>query len=413
MNDYFGFCQKYESSNKPLKAKNSSINHSTLSVHIANYENSIQEDSEGEEEEILKKNDIKLGKKWKTAKQVFDGLSAQDHNSFEFPRQQESVETKTPEVAQFKASQILLNPIKKTKTNLIESFVAGGVGGLCTVAVGHPFDTVKVRLQAMSNPLPGEKPLFTGALDCVKKTVVREGFLALYKGSSAPAICVTPIFAIYFLGCDFGRDAVRLFYRQDPVQKLTFCQTWCAGALAGFCTTIVAAPAERVKCLLQVQLTASSSAPLKYTGPVDVLQKLYKEGGFRSIYRGGLATISRDIPACGTFLSVYEFSKKKFAGENQEGALSPLATLCAGGVSGIARWSVCIPQDVIKSRLQTAPTGKYPNGIRDVVRDILQHEGPSGFFRGFVPVMLRAFPANAACFTGVEITRKAYNYFNT
>jgi solute carrier family 25 carnitine/acylcarnitine transporter 20/29 len=59
---------------------------------------------------------------------------------------------------------------------------------------------------------------------------------------------------------------------------------------------------------------------------------------------------------------------------------------------------------VLKSRLQTAPEGKYPNGVRDVFKEVIKTEGPTGLFRGFTPVMLRAFPANAACFFGVELT---------
>lgn len=70
----------------------------------------------------------------------------------------------------------------------------------------------------------------------------------------------------------------------------------------------------------------------------------------------------------------------------------------------MANWAVCIPADVLKSRLQTAPEGKYPDGIRGVLREILRTEGPKALFRGFVPIMLRAFPANAACFMGVEVT---------
>jgi solute carrier family 25 carnitine/acylcarnitine transporter 20/29 len=72
----------------------------------------------------------------------------------------------------------------------------------------------------------------------------------------------------------------------------------------------------------------------------------------------------------------------------------------------MANWAVCIPADVLKSRLQTAPHGKYPrklevpmaqffifflilDGIRSVLREVLATEGPKALFKGFWPVMLR------------------------
>lgn len=51
----------------------------------------------------------------------------------------------------------------------LRSFAAGGVGGICAVVVGHPFDLVKVRLQT------AERGVYTGAMDVVKKTIAREG----------------------------------------------------------------------------------------------------------------------------------------------------------------------------------------------------------------------------------------------
>ncbi|KAI0223555.1 carnitine transporter, partial [Massospora cicadina] len=56
-----------------------------------------------------------------------------------------------------------------------------------------------------------------------------------------------------------------------------------------------------------------------------------------------------------------------------------------------------IPPDVIKSRLQTAPEGTY-KGFADVFVKLIRAEGPGALFRGLGPAMLRAFPANAACF---------------
>lgn len=43
----------------------------------------------------------------------------------------------------------------------------------------------------------------------------------------------------------------------------------------------------------------------------------------------------------------------------------------------------------------SAPEGKYPNGFRDVLRELIREEGIGSLYKGFNAVMLRAFPANA------------------
>ena len=56
----------------------------------------------------------------------------------------------------------------------IKEFFAGGFGGSCLVLVGHPLDTIKVRLQTMPAVAPGVQPLYAGTLDCAKKTIKNE-----------------------------------------------------------------------------------------------------------------------------------------------------------------------------------------------------------------------------------------------
>lgn len=48
-------------------------------------------------------------------------------------------------------------------------FIAGTVGGWAQVVVGHPFDTIKVRMQTQK---AGQ---FSGPLDCLRKSVKYEG----------------------------------------------------------------------------------------------------------------------------------------------------------------------------------------------------------------------------------------------
>ncbi len=93
--------------------------------------------------------------------------------------------------------------------------MAGTVGGAALVFVGYPFDTVtksslpsfnhsrtisakqsqpasahtqiKVRLQTMNTGSASSGPArFSGALDCLAKTIQREGVRGLFKGMTSP-----------------------------------------------------------------------------------------------------------------------------------------------------------------------------------------------------------------------------------
>ena len=74
--------------------------------------------------------------------------------------------------------------VQTTKSSLqsgLRSFGAGGVGGVCAVLVGHPFDLVKVRLQT------AEKGVYSGAIDVVRKTVAREGLVRVWDPIASPS----------------------------------------------------------------------------------------------------------------------------------------------------------------------------------------------------------------------------------
>ncbi|CAH1964490.1 unnamed protein product [Acanthoscelides obtectus] len=280
-----------------------------------------------------------------------------------------------------------------------EYFICGGFGGICTVLVGHPLDTIKVRLQTMPITKKGEQPLYTGTLDCFKKTIRNEGFRGLYKGMGAPLVGVAPIFAISFMGYGVGKQ----IFGPANGSQLSYIEYFTAGAFSGIFTTLIMAPGERIKCLLQIQ--HGINAPKVYDGPVDCLKKLYRQGGIQSIYRGSAATMLRDVPASGMYFLTYEAIKDAIT-NNQTEPPSILGTIVAGGAAGIANWAVGMPPDVLKSRLQTAPEGTYKNGIRDVFTQLMKNEGASALYKGITPVLIRAFPANAACFVGFELCKQ-------
>ncbi|PVI02184.1 mitochondrial carrier [Periconia macrospinosa] len=294
----------------------------------------------------------------------------------------------------------------KSSLQSLRALAAGGVGGVCAVVVGHPFDLVKVRLQT------AEKGVYSGAMDVVRKTIAREGLArGLYAGVSAPLVGVTPMFAVSFWGYDVGKQLVSSFSKVENGQY-SVGQVAAAGFFSAIPMTLITAPFERVKVLLQIQgqkQLAPGEKP-KYSGGVDVVRQLYKEGGIRSVFRGSAMTLARDGPGSACYFATYEIIKRKLTPKDpvtgQPGQLSLSAVMVAGGAAGVAMWIPVFPIDTIKSRLQSAegrPT------ISGTIKGIHASGGLKAFFPGMGPAMARAVPANAATFLGVELAHKAMN----
>lgn len=206
-----------------------------------------------------------------------------------------------------------------------------------------------------------------------------------------------------------GKSLVQTF-STVPNNQYSIGQIASAGFFSAIPMTLITAPFERVKVLLQIQgqkQLAPGEKP-RYAGGLDVVRQLYKEGGIRSVFRGSAMTLARDGPGSAAYFATYEYVKRamtpKDANGNASGELSLTAVMTAGGAAGVAMWIPVFPIDTVKSRLQSAegrPT------IGGTVRGLYRSGGLRAFFPGMGPAMARAVPANAATFLGVELAHKA------
>ena len=268
----------------------------------------------------------------------------------------------------------------------IKSFLAGGLGGICLVLVGHPFDLIKVRAQTAL----GRSSL----LAIIKEIITTNGLRGMYRGVSAPLIGVTPIFAVCFWGYDVGLQLYRNFLSTsgngttigENGGKTDYVRYLFAGGFSALPTTLIMTPSERLKVVMQ---TSSQHSQL-----TSAFARVWKEGGLRSLFRGSMATLARDVPGSMAYFGTYEVFKRNYLGG------STLGILAAGGFAGIANWIVAIPADVVKSRLQASTNASH--SALSILKELMKNEGFTALFRGIGPVMLRAFPANAACFFGME-----------
>eukprot|EP00897_Mesotaenium_endlicherianum_P004297 jgi/Mesen1/3896/ME000208S02907 len=320
------------------------------------------------------------------------------------------------------------------KGAVAKDLASGTVAGVCQLLVGHPFDTIKVKLQAQPSPVAGQPPMYTGAIDALKKTVAAEGVAGLYAGIGPPIATVALLNAVLFS----ARGQMESLLRSAPGENLTVGQQFIAGGGAGVAVSIVACPTELIKCRLQAQGALASQAAaiespalaaavagapghvaaaggggtakavLKYSGPMDVArQVLRSEGGALGLFKGLTPTLLREVPGNAAMFGAYEAIKQALAGGRDTSQLGRGSMLIAGGVAGAAFWASVYPTDVIKSMIQIDDykNPKY-KGTMDAFRKVWATEGVKGLYRGFGPAMARSVPANAACFLAYELVRE-------
>ncbi|RNF12426.1 mitochondrial carrier protein [Trypanosoma rangeli] len=276
--------------------------------------------------------------------------------------------------------------------DLLNSFISGWVGGVGLLLVGHPFDTVKTLLQ-------DSKGKHESGLSCAVGIVKKDGPFALYKGVMAPMTGVGVVFALYFLAYDATEKLIRSVKELDPSKPLSLCDVIICGGSTGILGSLVLGPAELLKIRQQTALNTGADSSLR-----GVVSFIYRTAGPRGFFRGTSMTMLRDVPGSMAWFGAYEYTKLLICSSPK--APSVPESLIAGGIAGISMWSFAVPLDVIKTRVQAS---RERLTLAGAVRGVFKERGIRGFYRGLGPALLRAFPANAACFAAKDFTQKALN----
>ncbi|KAJ6816321.1 mitochondrial arginine transporter BAC1 [Iris pallida] len=282
-----------------------------------------------------------------------------------------------------------------------KEYVAGFAAGVATVIVGHPFDTIKVKLQTHNTKTQVKE--YKNAIHCTSQILRSEGVKGLYRGASSSFIGMafesSLIFGIY-------SQAKQLLQGETESIKPQLQVIIPSAAFGGALISFILCPAELVKCRMQVQgRDSANSNYVRYAGPLDCALNTMKSEGVKGIFRGGFTTLLRESIGNATFFSTYEMSRhymhlqlnsNSSARSQQSKILSDVGIgIISGGLAGMAFWTAVLPLDVAKTLIQTAPD---PNSSRDPFRtlgSIYSRVGLKGCYAGLGPTLARAFPANA------------------
>ena len=261
---------------------------------------------------------------------------------------------------------------------VVVSFFAGlGVGvmyGTTSVAVGHPIDTIKTKMQAQS----GFES--RGMIRTFLTTVQSQGIRGLYRGA------LPPLFGSgIFRSTQFAVFEASYTYLNNPFCRLEIPFT---GGI-------------QVRVLVSGILASTSRAvietPLEYVKVSGQTQQSWK---LKHVYTGFGVTWCRTIGLMCTYFILVDSGRRHAPELFSSSVLGPFLM---SGVAATLGWWVVWPLEYMKSQVQ-GRYGERETVLRRMRRVVRERGGFFALYRGLWPGTLRSFIANG---TSMIVMQKA------
>jgi len=276
----------------------------------------------------------------------------------------------------------------------IATLVSGSVAGAIGVGVAFPFDTLKTKAQIMSSSFMTEAVTATEAGS--SNLSMMEMFQLIYKAEGALGFFsgVRPMMIgqAFIKAVAFSSNAFALFLLQHyaPISDSVFVQQYLSSSIlqlilaacfAGFTSSFLVNPVERIKVMMQASSTS-------YKNEFQCIAAVLENEGWKGLLGRGLGpTLAREVPSYAIYFVVYGILSDTYIAKD---VLGPnLSPLIFGAISGMACWIPVYPVDVVKTLLQNSK-GNDGKSAWSITKQLYEEGGVGAFFDGLTPKMLRA-----------------------
>lgn len=280
----------------------------------------------------------------------------------------------------------------------VSSFIAGSVAGASGVLVGHPFDSLKVRMQVGQNL----------SINGWNTEVLRQ----LYRGIMPPLMTVGCVAAINFATYESFKSLLLTRTSSAEDNRTPLSNIFFAGCLSGAVMAPFTSPMGVIKIQLQVAKQMSFTQCVQYMWQ--------RNNSPRAFYRGSLLSMIMESPGRGVYLWTYETVKAicfnptempTHAVQHQRPESYPMyMRAISASVAGIFSWLVIYPFDVIKAKMQLDISRQKYRSTWHCVQTTWAEGGVRGFFRGLTYTLIRAGPVAATILPIYDITKATLDH---
>ncbi|KAL4956680.1 mitochondrial carrier domain-containing protein [Aspergillus filifer] len=269
------------------------------------------------------------------------------------------------------------------------SAVAGATGAVLANAIVYPLDLVKTKLQVQVKKADDEKERSTDDVhykstwDAITKIVDKEGIEGLYSGMAGSLIGVASTNFAYF----YWYSVVRTLYistERLPKPPGTAIEL-SLGAVAGAVAQVFTIPVAVITTRQQTQPKGDKK------GLIDTGKEVINsEDGWSGLWRGLKASLILVVNPAITYGAYQRFKDILFPGRT---SLKPWEAFLLGALSKAMATIATQPLIVAKVGLQSRPpparNGKPFKTFSEVMKFIVQNEGPLSLFKGIGPQILK------------------------
>lgn len=279
---------------------------------------------------------------------------------------------------------------------------SGIVFGLVSPTIGHPFDSIKTRMQA--DPMYHNASFRQTVYSIYKTDGIRGGF---YRGFIPPLIGSMAFrglqFSVYAGSYSAYEQYCTPLLGTDPIPYTGGLRpSVLVGAfMASLARASIESPLDFIKVRKMVgQGAMHDTAIQSNNNSISAINNIKEFGSsplqsIRQLYRGFTPTLLRTFGLLGSFFVMVDYSVRYIPDVINAPGYGPFFK---GGICATTAWVFAFPFETAKSIIQADVTGKYksmPYATLCVLRDVYQERGIiHGIYRGFGPGAGRSFIAN-------------------
>ncbi|XP_064605470.1 mitochondrial substrate carrier family protein S-like [Liolophura sinensis] len=260
-----------------------------------------------------------------------------------------------------------------------EAGIGLGVGflyGITNVVVGHPFDTIKTKMQAQAG---FEK---TSMFQSFVKTVRTQGVIGLYRG------CVPPLWGSgIYRSTQFAVFEGVYTYLDKPGWRGEIPGT------AGLQVRVIAGG------LVASTARAIIETPLDYCKVKGQTQQKWQ---LRALYTGFGVTWCRTVGLMTTYFVLLDSGRRHFPEHFKRPLLGPFLT---SGIAATLAWWIVWPLEYMKCQVQTG-YGQHLSVIERMRLTVRDRGGFLALYRGLLPGSIRSFAANGTSMIVMTFAQK-------